>query len=32
VRKVLRSIGFVAILMLLGGIYAFALAHNVTAG
>jgi hypothetical protein len=32
VRKILRSAGFVAILMLLGGIYALALANTITTG
>jgi len=31
-RKVLRSAGFVAILILLGGIYALALAATITTG
>jgi hypothetical protein len=31
-RKILRSAGFVAILMLLGGIYALALANTITTG
>ena len=30
VRKVLKSIGFIAVLMLLGGIYALALATGTT--
>jgi hypothetical protein len=32
VRKLLRSAGFIAILMLLGGIYALALANSITTG
>jgi len=31
-RKLLRPVCFVAVLMLLGGIYALALAANVTTG